>query len=390
MDVLIAKEGLDPEWDHFLEALPDNLYQQSSLWAQVKAQDGWQCLRVVVRDHGQIVGGVQVLLRPLPLYGAVGYVPKGPVVASDNPPIQEFVLDSLDRAAQTEHVLFIKMQPAHGAEAIAQRLLARGARPSKILVTPLSTLRIDLRQEREEILARMNKYTRRNIRRAERDGVTVRMGTEADIPIFIQLQQMHGKRRGYKGPSKDYYYHLWSNLEPGAHFCFFIAEYNGQALAANSYIAFGDTVADYHLADNGLWKELNAPTLLQWKGMVWGKEHGYSWYDFGGIHPTAAEAIVSGAPLPETSVGRRAKFKHSFGGQILFRPGVYDMSFVWPRPLTIRLVPALIKIKPLLSTLVGGGLSGYIQMHDRAARKLAVQHDDKNDGHGNEQGQERA
>jgi hypothetical protein len=44
------------------------------------------------------------------------------------------------------------------------------------------------------------------------------------------------------------------------------------------------------------------------------------------------------------------------------------------------MVPAMIKIKPLLSTLIGGGLSGYIQMHDRAATKLAVKHDDENDG----------
>jgi lipid II:glycine glycyltransferase (peptidoglycan interpeptide bridge formation enzyme) len=226
----------------------------------------------------------------------------------------------------------------------------------------------------------MNKYTRRNIRRAECDGVIVRLGAKADIPVFIHLQEIHAIKHRYGSFSKDYYYHLWSALEPGGHFCFFIAEYNGQVLAANSYIAFGDTVLDYHLVDNGLYKELNVPTLLQWNGMVWGKKHGYAWYDFGGIDLSTARAIQNDETLPDNSVGRRAKFKKSFGGQVIFRPGVYDMSYTWPRRLTIRMVPAMIKIKPLLSTLIGGGLSGYIQMHDRAATKSAVKHDDENDG----------
>lgn len=393
MDVFVAKQGQDAEWDHFLESLPDNLYQQSSLWALVKAKDGWNCTRLVVKERGEIVGGVQALLRPLPKFGAVGYVSKGPVAASDDSSIHKFILDQLDRVARKEHILFLKIQPAYGAEPIARRLLERGAQPSNINVTPLSTLRVDLRPEHEEIQARMNKYTRRNIRRAERNGVTVRMGTIADIPTFIDLQSVHAKQHGYSGKgdfrSKDYYYHLWYVLEPGGHFCFFIAEYNGQAIAANSYIAFGDTVLDYHLVDNGLYKELNAPTLLQWNGMVWGKEHGYVWYDFGGIDLSAARAIQNEIALPDTITGRRAKFKKSFGSQVIFRPGIFDMSYVWPRSLTIRMVPALIKIKPLLSPLIGGGLSNYVQVHDRAARKVAIEHGDANNGQENDQDQER-
>jgi len=251
MNVFVAKDGPDAEWDHFLENKPDGLYQQSSLWALVTAQGGWKCMRLVVKEHGKIVGGVQALLRPLPLFGSVGYVSKGPVVASDDPSIEKFILDHLDRVARMEHILFLKMQPAYGAESIAKRLLERGAQPSDINVTPLSTLRVDLRPEPEEILARMNKYTRRNIRRALNDGVTVRMGTMADIPTFINLHEIHAKQHRYAGKGtfrkKDYYHHLWSVLVPGGHFCFFIAEFNGQALAANSYIAFGDTVMDYHL-----------------------------------------------------------------------------------------------------------------------------------------------
>jgi peptidoglycan pentaglycine glycine transferase (the first glycine) len=379
MDISISKEGLDPEWDRFLETLPDNLYQQSSLWAKVKAAVGWKHLRLVVRENRRIIGGTQMLLRPLPRFGAVGYVSKGPVVASDDPAVQEFILNQLDRVARAEHILFLKIQPPHGAEELAQRLVERGARPSAIPVTPLATLRVDLRPDPEEILAGMNKYTRRNIRRAEGKGVTVRVGTEADIPTFSRLRKIHGQQRGYDPGPEDYYYSLWDTLATGGHFRFFLAEYDGQVLAANSYIAFGDVVLDYHLPDSGLYKKLNAHTLLQWKGMLWAKECGYIWYDFGGIKMSAARAIMSNGSLPDTIEGRRAKFKKSFGGQIMLRPGVYDLSFVWPRRLTVRMIPALMKMKPLLSFLVGGSLARYVRMHDSAAKKVATGYESEND-----------
>lgn len=191
MDSSISKAGVDPEWDHFLETLPDNLYHQSSLWAQAQASLGWKHLRLVVREHGKIVGGVQMLLRSLPLLGSVGYVARGPVSASHDPALQEFILEQMDRAAWAERILFLKIQPACGGEDWAQRLLNQGAQPSEIRVTPLSTLLVDLRQEPEAILENLHYKTRYNIRRAERKGLTVRQGTEADLPAFLRVEKVH-------------------------------------------------------------------------------------------------------------------------------------------------------------------------------------------------------
>jgi peptidoglycan pentaglycine glycine transferase (the first glycine) len=355
MDISISKEGLDPEWDCFLETLPDNLYPQSSLWAKLKAPGGWKHLRLVVREHDRIVGGVQMLLRSLPLVGTVGYVSKGPVIASDDPAVQEFILNQLDRVARAEHIRFLKVQPAQGAEDLAQRLVERGARPSAIAIGPLATLRVDLRPDPEDIMAQMHRSTRSNIRRAERRGVTVRVGTEADVPTWFRLRKLHAKQRGYDCGSEDYHYRLWSTFSPGDHFCPLVAEYEGQVLAAKSNIAFGDVMLDYHLVDNGLYKELNAPSLLHWRSMLWAKEHGYAWYDFGGLTSIeAARAILNGEPIPDTKWGRVARFKRSFGGQLMFYPGVYDISYVWPRRLTGQMIPILLNetTKKLLLSLL--------------------------------------
>ena len=54
----------DPAWDEFLESVPSGEYQQSSMWAQTKAAEGWQCSRTIVTNHlGAIVAGFQLLIR---------------------------------------------------------------------------------------------------------------------------------------------------------------------------------------------------------------------------------------------------------------------------------------------------------------------------------------
>ena len=372
LEVSVSRDGVDPEWDAFLETRPDGCYQQSSLWANVKAAKGRKPLRLVVKDRGEIVGGVQALVRPLPLLGAAGYVSKGPVIASGDPAVEEFVLDQLDRVARAEHVLSLKVQPPRSSESLVQRLLERGARPSTVTVTPLATWRLDLRQDPEGILAQMHRTARYNVRRAERKGVTVRVGTEADIPAFERVREVHAEKRGYNPAPRGYYHRLCSIF--GDRYRIFLAEYEGQVLAVRSNIVFGDIVYAQHLVDNGLHRSLNAPSLLHWKAMLYGKEHGCTWYDFGGIEMHIARAIMDDEPLSDTKAGRAASFKRSFGGQVVLRPHAYDVSYLWPKRLTVRMIPALIRMKPVLRFLVGGSLASHVRMRDRIGKKATASH----------------
>ena len=80
MDRLDALGTDDPEWDAFVERTTGGHYAQSTLWARIKEQSGWNATRVIVSGDGQIVAGTQVLTRSWRGIGGIGYVPKGPLL----------------------------------------------------------------------------------------------------------------------------------------------------------------------------------------------------------------------------------------------------------------------------------------------------------------------
>jgi len=362
LEVSISKGCPDPEWDSFLETMPDGCYQQSSLWAELKAAFGWKPVRLVVKENGEIVGGAQMLLRPLTVFGMVGYVSKGPVIACDDPKVQEFVLDQMDRVSRQEHILFLKVQPPYGADGVAQRLTERGALPSNIGVVSRATARVDIRPDPEDMLARMTRSRRKAIRRSERKGVTVRQGTEEDLPTFLRLLDTHSDYRGYGTAPDDYYHKLWSVFSRENRSCFLLVEYEHEILAVDVAICFGDVIVGMWGVDSGRHMKLNAQALSSWKSMLWGKEKGCSWYDFGGICMSTARAVMNGEEIPTTThLERVAWTKMSYGSQAIIRPGACDISYVWPRKLTCRMVPALMKARPLLRSLLGGSLYGEFE-----------------------------
>ncbi len=150
----------DPAWDAFLAATPGGDYLQTSLWAQVKAPFGWRAVRLVVTQDERIVAGAQLLIRPLPLVGAVGYAPRGPLIAVDDPELTRLVLDELHRVAKAHRVQYLMVQPPSNGITLAQQLPDWGFRPSPIIMAPIATIRFDLSLEPDDLLARMRKKTR--------------------------------------------------------------------------------------------------------------------------------------------------------------------------------------------------------------------------------------
>jgi lipid II:glycine glycyltransferase (peptidoglycan interpeptide bridge formation enzyme) len=325
--VSVSTATADPAWDEFLESVPGGHHSQSSLWAQIKAFLGWRSVRVIVRDGTSIVAGGQILFRRARILGTLAYVAKGPVMASDDADLADLVIEQLREvaAANGAHILF--MQPPNTGGETVHRLPRWGFRVSPIETGPTATVLVDLSQTLDDIMARMRKGTRKNVRRSARDRISVREGTEADLSTFHRLLVIGSQRRGFVPFQEEYFWRMWRSLAPHGYLKLFLAERKGEAVSAQLVLAFGDTAFAKQVGWSGYYGGSGPNEALDWATIKWAKSRGYKHYDLEGIDPTAVRALERGEKLPNALRQTPTFYKLGWGGQARLLPQTYCYLF---------------------------------------------------------------
>jgi peptidoglycan pentaglycine glycine transferase (the first glycine) len=329
--ISVSTSRLDAEWDAFVEGAPGGHHLQTSLWAQVKAAQGWSPIRLRLKQDGELVGGCQLLLRSVRI-GTIAYCPRGPVTADPDQAALGIVLDALAELALRRRILYVKVQPPAGRGDVEPALRERRFTASDLPAAPVATVRVDLRRTPEEILAGMRATSRRHVRNAIRDGIEIRSVGAAGLGAFAALIAKTSERQGFAPYPVDHYAEILRQFGPRAELL--LAERNGEVLSGALVVGFGDSVIYKMGAWSGEHATLTPNELLHWRAMQWARDRGYRYYDLDGINEDVARAIVAGDGVPQ--LGRRGttNFKLGLGGDVTLFPRAYDRSFhrllVWP------------------------------------------------------------
>jgi lipid II:glycine glycyltransferase (peptidoglycan interpeptide bridge formation enzyme) len=326
-DVTISHESVDSDWDAFVATRPGCPYVQSSAWAEVKSVVGWRAARVIVRRSGRIMGGCQLLLRPLRGLGSIAFAPRAPLVAEEEPQLLDAVMGGLDELAAGERLLYCKLQPPGGQCDLSRELEQRGWVESGLDAGTTATVRIDLRLEPEDLMRNMRASTRRNIRSASRRGVRVRSGGYTDLLAFWELVSATSRRQRFSAYSAHYYQQMWRSFSERGDVGLLLVEQDGELLAGHLLLGFGDTAVYKMGAWSGARSKVHPNEIAQWTAMSWGRERGYRYYDFDGIELEAARAVAAGKQPPEAAGLGVTYFKLGFGGDVVIYPAAYDRSY---------------------------------------------------------------
>lgn len=334
-------------WDAFVAAAPGGHHAQSSLWARVKSVLGWGVTRLVVRDGDAIVGGVQLLTRPVGRLGKVGFAPRGPVLGSEDPALVAVLHEALLQFGRDARVRYLKMQPPADRHDLVAALRDRGWASSALEAAPTATVRVAVDRPAQEIMAGMRASTRNAVRKAGRKGVTVRTGGEADLPAFCAIVEATSRRQGFVAYPARYYDAMWRIFAESGLARLLVAEREGETLCGTLLLGFGDSVTYKMggLADADT--KVKASPAAHWAGLQWAHETGHRFYDFDGIDKAIAQAVQRGDELPEAAKRGVAYFKLGFGGQVALFPGALDIS------PNLLLRPAVRAAAPHLDRLLG-------------------------------------
>ncbi|GAB4446869.1 MAG: peptidoglycan bridge formation glycyltransferase FemA/FemB family protein [Chloroflexi bacterium OHK40] len=337
---LALVEPDEATWERFVTGHPyGNLLQQSG-WGALKRGFGWGVHRLaVVDDQGQLLAGAQLLIRTR--YGvSAAYTPRGPLLSGDRT-VNRLLLHGLGRVARRARAVFLRLEPpvledAPEADSLHTWMLLQGLRPAAT-IQPRSSIHLALGAAPDELAGAFSKGHRADIRRAEREGVAVRVGGASDLAAFYGLMQATGQRAGFAIHSEAYYRAAWSIFQPRSQLL--LAEREGRLVAA--HLVFADSRAGLYLYsgadETGL--KAGANHLLAWHAIRWAQAAGCEHYDFWGVPDAfgrmgaapddAARAALEAEARADPLIGVY-RFKKGFGGRVVRYLPAYDRVLIGP------------------------------------------------------------
>lgn len=323
MELINLTEQNKQEYNRYVAAQETGSFLQSWEWGEWEERLGLEVYRYkIIDDSGGAAGAVQFIKRPLPLGQYYLFAPYGPVFGvSDKSAYRNVgsgVVESLKK--EFPEALFARLEPKSRVDEADKNLFIKTRN-----IQPEETLIVDLTKPEDQLLSEMHHKTRYNIRLAQKHEVKITQLFELTpsngffAREAIDLIVKTAKRQKYKGFSADYY-NQFINLfmlerRGDLKVNVYKAIYQNQLLASAVMVDFGGTRTYLYGGSSDLYKNVMAPFLLHWQGMVDAKKAGLKYYDFWGL---------------ETSSGEKAgfvRFKLGFGGSRVRYAGAYDIVF---------------------------------------------------------------
>ena len=174
-------------------------------------------------------------------------------------------------------------------------------------------------------MAKMKQKCRYNIRLAEKK--EIRISSREDVEDFYALMQETGGRDGFEVHSKEYYEAILGLSKPHGMSELFVAEYDGQPLAALMVFVVG--MRSWYLYGASSDRERNRMPayLLQWHAMLWAKSKGCVVYDMWGIPDADEETLERDFEKRNDGLWGVYRFKRGFGGRVLRAHPAMDLIF---------------------------------------------------------------
>jgi len=342
MSLAVVEYRTASEWDGLVVGHPHGHLLQRWAWGELKSAFGWQPLRLAVVRAGQEqpVAAAQILVRRV-MGLAVCYVPRGPLFSGDAT-IDLVLLRALRRAALLRRAAFLRLEPnilegASGASRLHSDLQVAGFKVAPPL-QPRMSMHLDLTPEPDRLFAGFSKGHRADVRRAERNGVSVRVGiTPADLDAFYRIMEATTARAGFGIHSRDYYSEAWRLFGDDARLL--IASREGQGDIAAFLLFASNQEAPYMYSGStteGL--KSGANHLLQWHAIRWARERGCARYDLWGI-PEDIGDLLHAPEEQRQELEAQAKahplygayrFKKGWGGDTVRYLPAYDQVYFLP------------------------------------------------------------
>jgi peptidoglycan pentaglycine glycine transferase (the first glycine) len=316
-------------WDAFLREAKPNTFLQSWQWADFNARIKASPTRFGVYRSNELIALALVLLVKA-RRGTFVLCPQGPAIKETEQAdeIITVLTSEFKTYALKNNASFIRFAPlllknSHNEDIFAQL----GYRNAPVhLVHPELAWVLDVTPDEETLLRGMRKSTRYSIKKAEKDGVTISISTDAkDLEKFWQVYAYTVKRQHFAAFTKEFLQAEFETFARDHRAAFFFAHYQNE-ITATALIVFDEHAGYYHhAATTQKYPGLTDAQLLQWSVIKECKKRGLTKYNFWGVVPE---------DLKNHPWSGLSTFKRGFGGREEEYVHAKDLPLSWRYWLT--------------------------------------------------------
>ncbi|PSL01337.1 lipid II:glycine glycyltransferase (peptidoglycan interpeptide bridge formation enzyme) [Haloactinopolyspora alba] len=333
-------------------------FLQTPAWGDVKRD--WRSESVGWFDGDALVGAGLVLYRKAPrIRRYLAYLPEGPAIDWDDAAKQDGLqrwLDPLVEHVKGQGAFGLRMGPtvvrrrwSNGTvkeafaddgvhrlrdvtpdettpvgTSVTDQLTAAGWRPppevdgfaagqpQHVFQLPLSG------RSTEDLLRGFNQLWRRNIKKADKAGVTVTLGTADDLPAFHELYAQTAHRDGFTPRPFSYFQGMWDAMttEAAERLRLYLAHHEGDLVAATTMVRVGEHAWYSYGASSTAKRDVRGSNAVQWRMIRDALDDGCEVYDLRGITDTLREDDPHAGLI---------RFKLGTGGEVVEYVGEWDL-----------------------------------------------------------------
>lgn len=273
------------DWDQFVTSHPEANFLQSWDFYEFHQRRGKQIVRRIAMDaKGKIqaayAGVVETAKR-----GRHLAIAGGPILDWQNRPLVDLIFQDMRSEGQQHHCVFVRVRPQLEKSPLSLELMrSLGLKPAPMYLSVEFAGILDLNKTEEEILQGMRQRLRRALRKATKNDIQVEKSTDpVDIHEFYEIELQTAGRHHFVAFSEDFLTKQFAAFAEHGEAVLYTAKYQGQTLAQNFMIFYGNEASYHYGVSSELGTKLSGAPLLHLKAMRDARQRGIKRYNLWGI-----------------------------------------------------------------------------------------------------------
>ena len=292
------------EWETFVLSQKPNTFMHGWNYGEMQKSLGEEIIRYGYFYENVLLGvamGVTVTAKR----GNFLFCPHGPIVRDNNTAVTRELLFALIKFAKEKGLSFLRTSPLELQKNDETGLYKElGMRPAPMHMHAETMWVLNIKPSEEDLMKGMRKTTRNLVRRAERDGVKIRISRDIkELDVFESVYKETAQREKFVGFSREYLEAEFNAFINDGQVFLAFADYQGEVISTALITIYGNTGFYHQGASTRKHAKVPGAYFLQWEIIRELRRLGMERYNFWGIsddqkHPWAGLSL----------------FKQGFGG----------------------------------------------------------------------------